>query len=1010
MRPLLRLGLLFAVFALSGFSGLIYESIWTHYLKLFLGHAAHAQTLVLAIFMGGMALGSWLCARYSPRWRNLLLGYALTEAVVGLLALAFHGLFTTALAVSYDHVLPWLAGAPSTTAYRWALSAILILPASVLLGMTFPLMSAGVLRLFPGRPGRSIAMLYFTNSIGAAVGVLASGFFLVRLLGLPGTIRLAGAINLLLGAAVWLLVRKVAPPGAPPRDPVARTAAGYPAGLSRLLLAVSLITGLSSFIYEIAWIRMLSLVLGSSTHAFELMLSAFILGLAFGGLWIQRCIDRVAHPLRYLAFVQLAMGLLALSTLPLYGETFELMQRIVQGLEKTDVGYLWFNLSSNAIALVVMLPTTFCAGMTLPLITFVLLKGGAGERSIGAVYATNTVGAILGVFLAVHVGLPVLGLKVTLIVGAALDIGLGVLLLWPAVSGGRARRPFAVAALTGLAAVGGTAFLVRLDDFKMASGVFRQGELLQPGEQRLLFHEDGKTATVSLVEDSANGMRSIRTNGKSDAAIGMRPGMPPTSDEYTMALLAAVPVMVHPEARRAAVIGFGSGMTTHALLGCPGIESVETIEIEPKMVEAARHFRPVVERAFSDPRGRVFIDDAKTFFSTHGRKYDVIVSEPSNPWVSGVAGLFSREFYRLVRRHLSDGGIFVQWVQLYEIDLPLVASVLKALEPEFADYAMFAPNDGDLLIVASVDRPLPATLDARLLGAPEFADLSRRLELATVQDVLARKVGTKRVLSGWLASVTVPANSDYHPFIDQHAARARFRGSFVSDLLDFSRVPLPALEMLSGSTALAQPTQVTPSSYSDLSTRAFVATGLRDYHRSGTTDPRTAALAPELFAKAARLGELLRACGSGNASLERLDLMFNMSVAMAPYLSRTEMEEFWRSLETRPCWPSISPEERQWYALLRAVALREGQGMVEASGELLRSPGARTGPAGRYVVSAAMLGAIASGDAAAAGRIWSDFAPALFGAEKPELLFQVLQAESRRGASGGRRDPSGARQ
>ncbi len=163
--------------------------------------------------MGGMALGSWLCARYSPRWRNLLLGYALTEAVVGLLALAFHGLFTTALAVSYDHVLPWLAGTPSTTAYRWALSALLILPASVLLGMTFPLMSAGVLRLFPGRPGRSIAMLYFTNSIGAAVGVLASGFFLVRLLGLPGTIRLAGAINLLLGAAVWLLVRKVAPPG-----------------------------------------------------------------------------------------------------------------------------------------------------------------------------------------------------------------------------------------------------------------------------------------------------------------------------------------------------------------------------------------------------------------------------------------------------------------------------------------------------------------------------------------------------------------------------------------------------------------------------------------------------------------------------------------------------------------------------------------------------------------------------------------------------------------------------
>ena len=669
MRPSARLGLLFGVFALSGFSGLIYESIWTHYLKLFLGHAAHAQTLVLAIYMGGMAVGSWLCARYSARWRNLLLGYALTEAVVGLAAVGFHGAFTALLAVSYDRVIPWLGGAPSVSAYKWIVSALLILPEAVLLGMTFPLMSAGVLRLFPDRPGRSIAMLYFTNSIGAAVGVLVSGFVLVRHLGLPGTVRLAGAINLLLGLVVWLLVRRVGPAGAARiSEPGVRAAGRLLTGLPRLLLAVSLITGLSSFVYEIAWIRMLSLVLGSSTHAFELMLSAFILGLAFGGLWIQRRIDRVAHPLRTLAGVQLAMGLLALSTLPLYGKTFEVMQRIVQGLEKTDAGYLWFNVSSNAIALVVMLPSTFCAGMTLPLITFVLLKGGLGERSIGAVYATNTVGAILGVFLAVHLGLPVLGLKGSLVLGAALDLGLGVLLLWPAVGGGGA-RPFATALVTSLVAVGGTALLVRLDDFKMASGVFRQGELLQPGTQELLFHQDGKTATVSLVEDSTNGMRSIRTNGKSDAAIGMRPGMPPTSDEYTMALLAAVPVMVHPGARQAAVIGFGSGMTTHALLSCPGIERVETIEIEPKMVEAARHFRPVVERAFSDPRGRIFIDDAKTFFSTHRRTYDVIVSEPSNPWVSGVAGLFSSEFYQLVRRHLNDGGVFVQWVQLYEIDL-----------------------------------------------------------------------------------------------------------------------------------------------------------------------------------------------------------------------------------------------------------------------------------------------------------------------------------------------------
>ena len=995
MRPSLRLGLLFAVFALSGFSGLIYESIWTHYLKLFLGHAAYAQTLVLAIFMGGMAVGSWLAARYSARWRSLLVGYALTEAAVGLLALAFHGVFTAALAVSYDHVIPWLGGPTAVTAYKWLLSAALILPESILLGMTFPLMSAGVLRLFPGRPGRSIGMLYFTNSIGAAIGVLASGFLLIRWLGLPGTIRLAGAINLLLGLAVWLLVRKATPPGATSSAEAPAATGKLPTGWPRLLLAVSLVTGLSSFVYEIGWIRMLSLVLGSSTHAFELMLSAFILGLAFGGLWIQRRIDRIAHPIRYLAIVQLAMGLLALSTLPLYGKTFEVMQWIVQGLEKTEMGYLWFNLSSNGIALAVMLPTTFCAGMTLPLITYVLLKGGFGERSIGAVYAANTVGAILGVFLAVHVGLPLLGLKGLLVAGAALDIGLGVLLLWPSIEGRWGRRPFAIAAATGVIALVGTALLVHLDDFKMASGVFRQGELLQPGAQRLLFHRDGKTATVSLVEETANGMRSIRTNGKSDAAIGMRMGMPPTSDEYTMSLAAAIPVMLHPNARHAAVIGFGSGLTTHSLLSCPWIERVETIEIEPEMVEAARAFRPAVERAFSDPRGRIFIDDAKAFFSTNGRKYDLIISEPSNPWVSGVAGLFSKEFYRLVRRHLNEGGIFVQWVQLYEIDLTLVASVLKALEPEFADYAMFAPNNGDLLIVASQDRPLPDTLDDRLLGTAGFSELSRRLALGSAQDFLARKVGTKRTLSGWLAALPVPANSDYQPFLDQNAARARFLGSFAWDLLDFSRVPLPSLEMLGGLKPSHASTRVNPSSYSDLSTRAFTATSLRDYHRSGWVAPQVAALAPDVFAKAARLRHLLRACGEGSATVERLDLTFNMSVAMAPYLSAPEMEEFWRSLESQPCWPSISADERRWYPLLKAVGLRDGRGMVASSQDLLRSPAGRTGASGRYVASAAMLGAIASGNRAEARRVWNDVAPALFGGGKPEMLFQVLEAESR---------------
>jgi hypothetical protein len=188
---------------------------------------------------------------------------------------------------------------------------------------------------------------------------------------------------------------------------------------------------------------------------------------------------------------------------------------------------------------------------------------------------------------------------------------------------------------------------------------------------------------------------------------------------------------------------------------------------------------------------------------------------------------------------------------------------------------------------------------------------------------------------------------------------------------------------------------VNRSGYSVLTTRAFTAVSLRDYVRSGWIAPHVAALDPDVFAKAARLRELLRSCPEGDATSERIDLTFNLSVAMAPYLSATEMAEFWRWLESQPCWSTISGDESRWYALLKAVGLRDAPGMLRSSRVLLQSPAGRTGTAGRYATSAALLGAIASGDRAEARRVWSDMAAGLFGNTKPELLFQVLEAESR---------------
>ncbi len=985
--------ILFLIFTVSGFSGLIYESIWTHYLKLFLGHAAYAQSLVLAIFMGGMALGSWLCSRYSPRWKNLLIGYALAEGLIGLLALFFHNVFDQALQLSYSGIIPHLGSATSVYAYKWTLSALLILPQSVLLGMTFPLMSAGIIRLCPRNPGRTISLLYFTNSLGAATGVLVSGFILIRLIGLPWTIRVAGLINIALALSVWSLARgrQAAPVAAIVANGKQAEPSAGKAGYAMFLLA-ALVTGAASFIYEIGWIRMLSLVMGASTHAFELMLSAFIFGLALGGLWIQRRIDGIPIPERFLAHVQVAMGLLALSTLPLYGQTFNVMGSVLRSLGKTDSGYLLFNLSSNAMALLVMLPTTFCAGTTLPLITYALLRRGDGERSIGAVYAANTVGAILGVFFAIHVGMPLFGLKGLIAFGAGCDIALGVVLLWFA-SGYASKRVPVIVTATGVCAVAATLLLADLDPYKMASGVYRTGMLLYPQLTELAFHNDGKTATISVYTEKQSGVVTIATNGKPDASVAMMPNSQPTTDEATMILAAVLPMAFNPAAVAVANIGLGSGLTTHTLLANPRLERVDTVEIERTVLQAEKYFRPRVNRAYDDPRSRIFIDDAKSYFSAYNKEYDIIISEPSNPWVSGVAGLFSEEFYRQVKLHLNRNGLFAQWVQLYEIDSDLVLSILKAVADNFPDFAVYASNDQDIIIVAKNQGTLPP-LDAKLFGNPEISAALNRINIRGLQDLETRKVGNKRLFSKLLAASGIRANSDYYPIVDQNAARTRFLQANAFEIRELSQLPLPVLEMLTGSHPAWHTTDVAFSPLFSKSQVVRTAMMLRDYSLLLQLNPQYGIVPPDVPEAAVKFGQIFFACRPETDQTARQITLYNVLIKMAPYLRPQELEPVWNKLESGPCAGSLTGQEKNWIALFKAICRRDAGAMVSGARAILES-GQRMPPeVVRFVVASGMLGSLTLGDRQSAFLLWNAYSPMLLKGGRPSLLYRILAAES----------------
>jgi spermidine synthase len=571
---------LLAVFAFSGFTGLIYESIWSHYLKLFLGHAAYAQTLVLAIFMGGMAIGSAMASRRSARFKQPLQAYAIVELLIGVLALCFDREFRAVIDWSFESVIPALSSGASLQAFKWSVASLLLLPQSVLLGATFPLIGAGLIRSSPARSGELLGLLYFSNCLGATAGVLTSGFFLISRFGLPGTILTAGTLNLLVAFIAWALSKKI------DQRPMAQadSTSTVPAPDVAWLISASVVTGLASFLYEIAWIRMLSLVLGSATHSFELMLAAFIGGLAAGGLWIRRRIDGIDDPMHFLARVLLAISALAALTVAGYYYTFDVIAWARSAFSPTEAGYLGFNVVSQVLAMALMVPVTFLAGTTLPLITHILLRRGGGERSVGRVYAWNTFGCIAGVILGVHWLLPAAGVKGAILTGAIATFALAITGL---LRSGARLQPLA----TRVLAAGAIVILcwivvgVRPDPYRMVSAVYRTGLTSAPPESKVNYLRDGKTATISLL--SIGGVTTIATNGKPDAAIQVGGGKP-APDEITMIMAAALPLSLHRAPSKVANIGFGSGLTSAVLLKSDAVKSLTSIEIEPFMVDAAR--------------------------------------------------------------------------------------------------------------------------------------------------------------------------------------------------------------------------------------------------------------------------------------------------------------------------------------------------------------------------------------------------------------------------------------
>jgi len=538
-------------------------------------------------------------------------------------------------------------------------------------------------------------------------------------------------------------------------------------------------SGFASLLFETLWIRVLSMVLAGTVHAFSIMVAAFIAGISIGARWAGTRTSTWQESARLLARAELwVAGLVALA-FGAYQRLPWIDLRVSLALAQTDSGYAAHLAFELALSFVVMAVPAMAIGATLPAAARV--TAGAFEalgRDFGGIYAWNTAGNVAGALLGGFVVLPLLGLKGAFLFGVAVNVACALLLTAHIDSAGAVRR-VALGSAALLALLAAAPFETRL----LSRGLFRQrgsdpGEVAEFEQSYLrdtkrLFHADGASATVD-VNEWKDGERALVVNGKADAST--------RSDLQTQLMVGHVPMLLHPAPRDVLIVGFGSGATVAAALAHGPDVRVTVLEISPEVIEAAPFFAEVNDDCLSDPRVRLVLDDARTFIRLTRERFDVVINEPSNPWMSGISGLFTADFAREAKAVLREGGAFVQWVQLYETHDEVVRTILRSTRSSFAELSGWATGNTDFMVVAGPD-PAKADWDA-IRARVSTPSMKRSLEKARIRSV-AGVAMLHAYDSGTLARFagTGPLHEDAWPTLEYDAARYLYLSSLARDLL-----------------------------------------------------------------------------------------------------------------------------------------------------------------------------------------------------------------------------------
>ncbi len=728
------------IFILSGASGLIYEVIWMRQLTLVFGSTVFATSTVLTAFMAGLALGSFYFGRkIDESDASPLQFYALLEAGIGVFCLVWPlilSVLTALYVLIYRNVTSEFY---TLSLIRFALTFLVILVPSTLMGGTLPVLTRFFVREIE-RLGINVGILYALNTFGAVLGCVAAAFFLIERVGIQQTLFVGIAINFAVALVAFLLEKgvnrvEVRDDSLRMSEPEGERGVGLPpksqilsSSLRRLMLVAIGISGFCALAYEVLWTRILVFFLGSTTYAFATMLAAFLFGIGLGSFLFARWIDRLQNPTAIFGVLQLGIGLSALLLLPAFEELYG-MSRAFQSIFGGARFWAFFS-----CFLVMSVPTVLMGG-SFPLVAKIYTRGpkwqrgqdgGAvidGEstekigRSIGNVYAVNTVGSILGAFCAGFLLIPLLGIRPSLVLIVALNTGLG---CWLIIGGTReVSSPFLQGISIGTPILNvGLAVILLLtvnQPLFLKSAIFKTQ---RPGDTLVDYNEEVDATVTTLKDDEGVYRLYVDTNQAADASRW---------DSPSHRVIAHLPLLLHPRPKRALVVGFGMGLTSHSITQ-HGVR-VDAVELSHGVIDAARqHFTHINGNVFENELFNWTLNDGRNYILMTHEKYDMISTGIIHPLVSaGSSNIYTADFYRLCQRILSEQGVMCQWVPLHRLPESHYKMIVRTFIEVFPHTTLWYKYTPDFVILIGAPKPLSI----------DYKNFIARAQIASIRNGLA---------------------------------------------------------------------------------------------------------------------------------------------------------------------------------------------------------------------------------------------------------------------------------